>query len=356
MSDASEGGEPESAFESADAVVVGCGPAGAAAGVFLARSGLDTVVFDRGTASLDRCAFLGNYPGFPAGIDVETFQALLRDHARETGCRLVDDLVQSVERAGDADPTDDESADPADAPLAVETQDGRRVVADRVIAATRYTGEYCRPLTGDAMFEAHEHDGETHEHVDPDYADADGRTPVDGLYVASPAGQRDVQAVVAAGRGAHVARTLLEDRRVERGYPVDLARHYDWLRPDSEFEGEWGDRERWREWFDERVPEDHDADDATLDDLREEYIDDAFDTRRSADEVADLTDRGHQRLLEHLDDDAVLERAAEIEAGRTAANDPDGDAPDDVPAGDAPAGDAPDGGGRSEGASANRNH
>jgi len=320
MSDASDGaGGPESEPRSADAVVVGCGPAGAAAGVFLARYGLDTVVFDRGSASLDRCAFLGNYPGFPAGIDIETFQALLRDHAREAGCHLVDDLVESIERATDAT----ESDDPADAPLAVETQDGRRVVADRVVAATRYTGEYCRPLDGDTMFETHEHDGEEHEYFDPDYSDEDGRTPVAGLYVASPSGQRDVQAVVAAGQGAHVARTLLEDRRLERGYPQNLARHYDWLRPDSEFEGEWGDRERWRESFDERVPDDFEADesDEPLGDLQAAYVDDAFDTRRSADEVADLTHRAHRRLLDHLDDDAVLERAAEIEAERAESTD-----------------------------------
>jgi flavin-dependent dehydrogenase len=348
MSDAGEesGIDGESGSGSADAVVVGCGPAGAAASVFCARSGLDTVVFDRGTASLDRCAFLGNYPGFPAGIDVDTFQALLRDHAREAGCRLVEDLVESVERASD-DGEDDEGAR---IPLAVETQEGRRVVADRVVAATRYTGEYLRPLDGDAMFETHEHDGEEHEHFDPDYSDEDGRTPVEGLYVASPSGQRDVQAVVAAGRGAHVARTLLEDRRVAGGYPVDLARHYDWLRPDSEFEGEWGDRERWREWFDERVPDDFEPSegDEPLDDLRAEYVDDAFDTRRSPDEVADLTDRAHLRLLDHLDDDAVLERAAEIEAERADTDDvpPDDGRPDDAPPDDR----------RSEEVSANRNH
>ncbi|WP_436929359.1 FAD-dependent monooxygenase [Halosimplex halobium] len=314
----------------ADAVVVGCGPAGAAAGVFLARYGLDTVVLDRGTASLDRCAFLGNYPGFPAGIDVDTFQRLLREHAREAGCRVVDDLVETVERATDADGADDspegDAGGPSDGPLAVSTQEGRRVVAGRVVAATRYDGEYLRPLGGDAMFETHEHDGEEHEHFDPDYPDVDGRTPVDGLYVASPAGQRDAQAVVAAGRGAHVARCLLEDRRVARGYPHELARHYDWLRPESEYEGEWADRERWREWFDERIPDDHDASEERLADLRAEYVDDAFDTRRSADEVADLTDRAHRRLLEHLDDDAVLDRAAEIEAERAEGTDPGEDA------------------------------
>jgi len=301
-----------------DAVVVGCGPAGAAASVFLARYGLDTVVFDRGNGSLDRCAFLGNYPGFPAGIDIETFRTMLREHAREAGCHLADDLVESV---ADAVATDgDEDAD-VSARFAVETQDGRHVLADRVVAATRYDGEYLRPLGRDAMFETHEHGGEEHEYFDPEYPDADGRTPVEGLYVASPAGQRDVQAVVAAGHGAHVARSLLEDRRVERGYPRELARHYDWLRPDTEFEGEWSDRERWRRRFDERVPDDHETSDEHLADLREEYVDRAFDTHRSDEAVADLTDRAHRRLLNHVDDDAILERAAEIESERASAND-----------------------------------
>ncbi|WP_415380339.1 FAD-dependent oxidoreductase [Halosimplex sp. TS25] len=320
-----EGGDASGSADDSDrydAVVVGCGPAGAAAGVFLARYGLDTAVFDRGSASLDRCAFLGNYPGFPAGIDVETFQGLLRDHAGESGCTIVDDLVESVQRADDGDArdgdADDVDADDAgtDARFVVETQDGRSVTAKRVVAATRYDGEYLRPLGGDEMFETHEHDGEEHEHFDPDYAEEDGRTEVEGLYVASPSGQRDVQAVVAAGRGAHAARTLLEDRRVDRGYPRELARHYDWLRPDSEFEGDWGDRERWEAWFDERVPDDHDANEERLAELREAYIDRAFATHRSAEEVADLTERAHSRLLDHLDEDLVLERAAEIEAER----------------------------------------
>jgi len=294
-----------------DAVVVGGGPAGCAASLFLARYGLDTTVFDRGTASLDRCAFLGNYPGFPAGIDVETFQALLTDQIRESEAALVTELVERIDR-----PDEGPNAEGSDG-FVVETAVGRTVTARYVVAATRYDAEYLRPLGGAPMFETHEHDGEEHEHFDPDYADADGRTPVDGLYVASPAGQRDAQAVVAAGRGGHVARALIEDHRVDEGYPPDLAKHYDWLRPETEFEGEWGGRERWREWFDERVPDDHDLSDDRLDALRERYIDDAFATRRNDEEVADLTERAHRRLVEHVDDEVVLERAAEIDAERT---------------------------------------
>jgi hypothetical protein len=279
-----------------DVVVVGGGPAGTAAAVFTARYGLDTVVFDRGSGSLDRCAFLANYPGFPAGIDIETFGELCREQALEGGSDVVADLVERIER------TSGENGN-----FRVETQDGRRVVSEQVVAATRLTGEYLRPLGGDAMFEVHEHGGEEHEHFDPDYADADGRTPVEGLYVASPSGQRDVQAVVAAGQGAHAARSLVEDRRAVRGYPRELAKHYDWLRPESEFGGAWGERERWYEWYDERVPADTDTDPVTLETLRESYVDDAFATRRTDDEVDALTERAHRRLATSLDAEAVLD-------------------------------------------------
>ncbi len=292
--------------ESAAVVVVGGGPSGCAAGVFLARYGLETVIFDRGTASLDRCAFLANYPGFPAGIDIETFYDLIHDHAREAGSTIVPTLVETVTTSSEDD-----------IGFVVETQNGHAIQTEQVVAATRYDGEYLRPLGGDDMFETLEHEGETHEHFDPAYSDADGRTPIDGLYVASPGGQRDVQAIIAAGRGAHVARTLLEDRRMDVGYPRELAREYDWLRPESEFTGAWSDRDRWRDWFDARVPDDHDVQDGRVDDLREAYIDRAFETRRSPEEIDELTQHAHRRLLEHLDDDLVLERAAALEDEQT---------------------------------------
>ncbi|WP_135301900.1 NAD(P)/FAD-dependent oxidoreductase [Haloarcula amylovorans] len=279
-----------------DVVVVGGGPAGCSAGVFTARYGLDTVVFDRGNSSLARCAYLQNYLGFPGGIDIETFLELARDHADAAGCEVVGDMVESVEREGEGEDS-----------FRIETQDGDSVTADRVIAATRYGGEYLRPLDGDEMFETHEHDGEEHEHFDPEYADDDGRTPVDGLYVASPSGPRDVQAIVAAGQGAHVARTLLAEWRRADGLPEGvLANHYDWLRPDSEFEGAWGERARWREWFDEHA-DDADVDDERLSTLRERAVDRAFETHRSDKEIQRLTEEGHRRLAEHLDPGSLVE-------------------------------------------------
>ena len=153
-----------------DVVIVGGGPAGCSTGVFTARYGLDTHIFDDGRSSIQRCAFLENYLGFPAGIDIETLYALIHDHAEEAGCEIASVLVESVQRSDDGDG------------FVVSLQDGDQVTARRVVAATRYDGEYMRGLDHDeAMLETREHDGEQREHFDKSYAESDGTTPVSGL-------------------------------------------------------------------------------------------------------------------------------------------------------------------------------
>lgn len=284
-----------------DVVVVGGGPAGCSTGVFTARYGLDTLVFDRGKAALQRCAFVENYPGFPGGIDVPTLLALFRDHAREAGCDRIEDTVDAVVRPSDGDG------------FVVETQDGRRVRTDYVVAAAWYDGSYLRPVAGDDAFEEYDHHGETEERFDPEYPDADGRTPVDGLYVASPADQRSAQVVVAAGNGAHVARGLLADHKRDRGFPDGVAPHYDWKRPESEFSGEWSDRDRWREWFEAEAGDDHGLSDERLAELREAYIDRAFDTKLTDEAVEAQTEAGYHRLLDHVDDEYIESYLAQRE-------------------------------------------
>jgi len=276
-----------------DVVVVGGGPAGCSAGVFTARYGLDTVVFDKGSAALPRCAYLENYLGFPAGVAPDDFTALAHAHVGEAGGAVVEQRVETVGRAQ------------ADARFVVETGAGEEHLATHVIAASWYDGSYLRGLDDGEMFEQQEHHGEVEERFDPAYPDEDGRTPVDGLYVASPAGARSAQAVVAAGHGAHVARCLVEDRRSERGYSGGVAPHYDWLRSDAEFAGEWAERDRWRTWFDNEMEADLPED--RLADLREEYIDGAFDTRRTAQEVEARTERGLRRLVEVIGQDRLLD-------------------------------------------------
>jgi hypothetical protein len=298
--------EPEPTREyDRDVVIVGGGPAGCAVGVFTARYGLDTVIFDRGRSSIQRCAFLENYLGFPAGVDVETLYGLIHDHAEEAGCEVIPDLVESVERT-------DEGG------FVVDPQEGDSVTARRVVAATRYDGEYMRGLDDDAaMFETYEHDGETHETFDGEYADDDGKTPVEGLYVATPCTE-DRQAIMAAGRGARVGLRVVEDTRRERGYPESVSDHYDWRRQESDLDREWSDRDRWRDWFDDRLPDDHDLDEERRVELRERDIDRSFETYLTDEEIERRAVRGQKRLLDHIDDGLVLDAAREIDADRRA--------------------------------------
>lgn len=276
-----------------DVVVVGGGPAGCSAAVFTARYGFDTVVFDRGNAALPRCAYLTNYLGFPAGVDVEVFQDLMHAHAEEVGSDIIPERVTTVER------TESEA-------FAVTTQDDRRVTTTYVVAAAWYDGSYLRPLDIEEMFEMQEHHGEQEERFDPNYADEGGRTPLDGLYVAGPAESRSEQVITAAGHGAHVARSLLEDHRREEGYAGDVAPAYDWMRSAAEFTGEWAERDRWREWVEREMGE-HGLDDDRLADLRDAYIDEAFETKLTDDEVEARRERGLERLVEVIGQERILD-------------------------------------------------
>jgi hypothetical protein len=305
-----------------DVVIVGGGPAGCSAGVFCARAGLDTVVFDRGRSSLQRCAHLENYLGFPAGVDIETFYGLMHDHAETAGCEIVPDLVESVER------TDDEEG------FRVTLQEGESVTTRRVVAATRYDGEYMRGLDDDAaMFETHEHDGEVNEHFDREYANHDGTTPVERLYVATPS-EEDDQAIIAAGRGARVGRRVTADARKDRGWWEDVADGVDWVRQETELDDEWANRDRWVEWFDNYYAEDApvDAGSEQYSAVRNADIDDSLSSYVSSEEIerrkatgqrtlAEHLDPEHlvaavdaETLLAHVDDDVIREHAARLDA------------------------------------------
>lgn len=296
--------EPTGQSYDYDVVIIGGGPAGCSAGVFIARYDLDLLILDRGRSSIQQCAYLENYLGFPAGIDIETLYALMHDHAEEAGCEIISDLAESVDYTDDGDG------------FIVETQEDQRVTAGRIISATSYGGEYLRPLDGDAMFERYEHEGEEYERFDQTYADTNGETPVDDLYVVSPSEEASRQAIMAAGRGARVGLTLLENVRQERDLPTSIAGIYDWMHQETELNNEWGDRDRWREWFDKHISEDHDLDEERRVTLRETEIDRRLTEYISRDAIDQRTRRGHDRLLDHIDNDRILEYAQKIEAER----------------------------------------
>jgi thioredoxin reductase len=187
-------------------LVIGGGVAGLSAGVFTARQGLETTVVDAGHSILRRNAHLENFPGFPAGVDGRLLLELLGDQAERAGCSVRRATVTRL------DPTADG--------FVAETAAGDRFTADGVVAATKNATGYLDHLADLTIRERGKRFVVT---------DDRGRTGVDGLYAAGRLAGKPHQTVVAAGHGAEVAVTLLED--------ADRPFYHDWVVPAGYFTG-----------------------------------------------------------------------------------------------------------------------
>jgi thioredoxin reductase (NADPH) len=83
----------------ADVIVIGDGPGGLSAALFLAKAGMDVVVFGQDKTAM-HAALLKNYLGIPEMTGTE-FQAVARRQVEELGASLRAARVESVARAGD---------------------------------------------------------------------------------------------------------------------------------------------------------------------------------------------------------------------------------------------------------------
>lgn len=276
-----------------DVVIVGGGASGLSAAVFLARYGLDTLVFDRGNSAIKQCYSLENYLGF-LGVRPETFLELARDHARHEGATIEADMVVEVQRVEDGGgKEDDGDATDADAGFRVRTQDDREVTTRYVLAAAAYDGDYLAPLA----------DGDFHEEGDhPVEADDDGRTEIDGLYVAGWLSGGPHQVVIAAGHGARVAKSVVEDRRKARGYWEGVADYWDWRVPEGRYGSEEWEREV-DEWIDGTIPDDAEFDSERVERVREEIKTERLDFQQSEAQRARRLEAGRERLRERLFDE-----------------------------------------------------
>jgi hypothetical protein len=196
----------------------------------------------------------------------------------------------------------------ADRGFHVETQDGE-YTADRVVAASTYDMSYLEPVLGEHV---REEGGE--QYLDPDTAGERGSTPVDGLYLAGPIASVDSQIAVSVGHGAKVGLEVVTDyRNGQEGWWPAAADYTDWVVQEGRYGGQ--------EWV-ENVAQYH-ADAAP------DHLDDAVVQRRARElareqqewqideiEIERRTERAHRRLLDHVDDKLIVERAGEIEDGQ----------------------------------------
>ncbi|MFB6309037.1 MAG: FAD-dependent oxidoreductase [Haloarculaceae archaeon] len=190
----------------AEVAVVGGGVAGLSAAIFTARAGLRTRIVSEGEPIIKRNAHLENYPGFPAGVNPRLLFSMMQAQARRAGVWFVDGEVTAVENDGDR--------------FEITTADGESMDATYVIAASWSDSSYLEDLDLDLIQRG------SKQFVGIDDA---GRTDVDGLYAAGRLAQQYHQAIVAAGHGAQVALTLLDDS--------DEPFYHDWTVPENYFTG-----------------------------------------------------------------------------------------------------------------------
>lgn len=168
-------------------LIVGDGPAGLSAALFLAKNGYDTtVVGDNETET--RYAELHNYLGIPV-MSGPRFIEIGREQVESFGGRLIDGRVSEAVKTTSG--------------FAVKLEDGSSHEADFLVLAGGPKKPFAREF---GLADNDEGGVET---------DREGRTSVPGLYCVGWATHpRRTQAIISAGQGAAAALSILS---VEKG-------------------------------------------------------------------------------------------------------------------------------------------
>lgn len=163
------------------AIVVGDGPGGLSAALFLAKNGMEVTVFGKDETAM-HYAMLYNYLGIPE-ISGSDFQKVARSQVEKFGAEIRDEKVAALATS--------------DAGYVVTTEDGEEREADYLLLAEGKAAALARELgleLGEAGVEV----------------DRRGRTALDRLYVVGRSTNRNrSQAIVSAGEGASAALDIL---------------------------------------------------------------------------------------------------------------------------------------------------
>jgi len=169
-------------------IIIGDGPGGLSAALFLAKNGLQVAVYGQDKTAM-HAAQLRNYLGIPE-IDGSEFQKIARRQVLEFGGVLYDARVDQVERTGDG--------------FVIKLQNGETESARYLILS-----EGKGPRLAEQL-------GLSFDETTGIAADRNGRTEVAGVYVVGRSARPGrSQAIISAGDGAAAAIDILSREKGE---------------------------------------------------------------------------------------------------------------------------------------------
>ncbi len=178
----------------ADVLIVGDGPAGLSAALFLAKNEMSVKVFGKDETLMHK-AMLYNYLGIPKMTGGE-FQKIAREQVTGFGVEILDEEVATVEKT--------------DSGFALTTQAGECHEGEYLILAAGPQGDLANSLVAERDFGGI-------------VVDRNGRTSVQGLYVVGwTTRMKKIQAIISAGDGATAALDILSDKAGEDIHDFDV--------------------------------------------------------------------------------------------------------------------------------------
>ncbi|MNH79020.1 Thioredoxin reductase [compost metagenome] len=185
----------------AEIIIIGAGPAGASAALFLAKAGKETLVIDSNT-SMTKRAWIENHYGVK-DISGPDLLKIGREQAAKFGAKFIEEKVSVVDTNGGKSVT-------------IKTESGRSYEAAHVVLATG------------ALTDLAKHIGlELKEGIEPRIktviaTDGAGRTSKPRIWAAGTAAGVSVHTIVTAGDGAKVAIEILSELNGERYVDHDV--------------------------------------------------------------------------------------------------------------------------------------